>query len=181
MKKVRGLSREIVFLLTAIELSSLEMQQRGNILTGPIKNLLRRLFDNSNSTISGKNNLLEIGHARLVHLQWSRNLLTAFKDWGNSITLESAAKCSLGAWINAIGLERYESIPEIKELDNMHRAFHAKAEETIRALRKKNMKKSDHFYEQMLDYSTEVIYLLSVLELRLIDSDDIAPSVKVYG
>jgi hypothetical protein len=181
MKKIRGLSREIIFLLTAIELSSLEMQRRGNILTNPIKSLLRKLFESSNSPISGNNKLLEIGHARLVHLQWSRNLLTAFQDWGNNSALESAGKCSLGAWINMIGKERYESIPEIKELDIMHQEFHKKAEETVRALRKKNIKQSDHSYEKMLDYSTEVIYLLSVLELRLIDSDEIAPSAKVFG
>ncbi|MBF0193364.1 MAG: CZB domain-containing protein [Magnetococcales bacterium] len=181
MKKIRGLSREIIFLLTTIELSSLEMQRRGNILTAPIKKLLRNLFESSTTTISDKNNILEIGHARLVHLQWSRNMLTAFEDWGNKIKLESAGKCSLGAWIDTIGLKRYESIPEIKLLEETHKAFHAKADDTIRALRKKNLKKSDLYYEQMLDYSTEVIYLLSVLELRLIDSDDIAPSAKVFG
>jgi hypothetical protein len=181
MKRIRAMSREIIFLLTAIELSSLEMQRRSDRLTHPIKNLLQRLFEGPAYTITDDSQVLEVGHARLVHMQWSRNLLTAFHDWGRNSSLESAEKCSLGAWIKAIGLQRHDKVPEIKELDEMHQAFHSKAEETIRALRKKEMKKADRCYEKMLDYSTEVIYLLSVLELRLIDSGDIAPSANIFG
>jgi hypothetical protein len=181
MKKIRGISREIIFLLTAIELSSLEMQRKSSLLTNPIKHLLHRLFEKPNEIISGSNKQLEIGHARLVHLQWSRNLLNAFHDWGQNSALQSSGNCSLGAWINTVGLQRYQDMPEMHELNNIHQDFHAKAEETIRALRKKNRKKSEQCYEQMLDYSTEVIYLLSVLELHLIDSGDIAPSANIMG
>jgi hypothetical protein len=181
LKKIRETSREIIFLLTAIELSALEMQQRNQFLANPIQNLLKRLFEGPSYAIAEDNKVLELGHARLVHLQWSRNLLEAFHDWGKNSSLESASRCPLGAWIHSVGLRRYKSIPEIHELDKMHQAFHSKAEETIRALRKKEMKKSDKSYERMLNYSSEVIYLLSVLELRLIDSSDIAPPVNIFG
>ena len=181
LKKIRELSREIIFHLTIIELSSLEMQRRNQFLSNPIKSLLKRLFENTSDTISGENKILEIGHARLVHLQWSRNLLAALHDWGKNSPLESVQKCALGAWIQSVGLTRHKSMPEIQKLDKIHQLFDTRAEEKVRALRKKNVKKSDQNYMEMLNLSSEVIYLLSVLELHLVDSDDTAPPINIFG
>ncbi|MBF0444659.1 MAG: CZB domain-containing protein [Magnetococcales bacterium] len=170
---VRRLSRDIIFHLTEMELDSLEYRQEKSIPKRPTRSLFQRIFSGPFSALPKDHGTLEVSQARLIHLRWSRNLTNAFRHWGKDTNLESADMCALGVWIHATGLQQYRNLPEITQLDEAHKAFHDHASTTLRALRHKQLKRAEENYGKTLDFSRKVIYLLSVIEFKLLDSDNI--------
>lgn len=172
---VRDLSREIVFLLSMIELHSLE-EERNSFY--PFRELVVRVFYDSNS-VSSDGKSLDISHARLVHLRWAESLSKKFRGWGRKAVIEHAGSCALGVWINSIDPKAHQHIPQMKELDRAHKDFHNKALWTIESLNKREHAHADHHYSEVVELSKDIIYLLSQIEIQLVGTDTLKQTTSI--
>ncbi|MBF0284432.1 MAG: CZB domain-containing protein [Magnetococcales bacterium] len=173
---VRSLSREILFLLTAIELRVLENEHQRQSLAHPLRRLIQAIFEGPFHALPGDDDILNVSQARLIHLRWAQDLTKAFRHRGRDVTLESAEKCAMGVWLRATGLTRHGQIEEVAQLDALHQAFHDKAEQTLRALRGKRDELAERHFGETRELSRKVIYLLSVIEFKLLESSAIQRS-----
>ncbi|MBF0191924.1 MAG: CZB domain-containing protein [Magnetococcales bacterium] len=181
MNRVRGLSRDIVYFITEAELDYLEHKPLSDFSAHPFKSFIHRLF-NIHLPDPGeieKRGVLEVSHARLMHLRWSRQLLRAFQHWGKDASLESSDLCSVGIWIHEVGLKHKEIIDIVQELDDRHQLFHTKAEETIRLLRRKNFRRSEELFNEVTNLGREVLYLLTRIELLLLQSGEVDSPINI--
>jgi hypothetical protein len=170
---VRLLSRDIIFYLTEMELEALERRQQKPTSIRPTRSLFQRLFTGPFHALPEDHGTLKVSQARLIHLRWERGLMDAFRLRGKDTTLESAEVCALGVWIHATGLQNYHNLPEIIQLDETHKAFHTQADTVLRALRSKQHKRAEASYKQTRELSRKVVYLLSAIEYKLLDSNKI--------
>ncbi len=169
MAHMRLLSRDIVFLLTSVELEYLHEQHRNEWLAHPLKSLLHRLFDNQHLVLSGEENILDVSHARLAHLRWLQEMFKSFRNRGRHILLDSAESCPLGVWIQNVGLPKYARIAEMTLLNNAHQRFHTQADKSIKWLRKRQDIQAEQAYTEMQTASREILYGLSLIEITLLD------------
>ncbi|MBF0273075.1 MAG: CZB domain-containing protein [Magnetococcales bacterium] len=183
MNRVRSLSRDIVYFITEAELDYLEHKPLSDFSAHPVKSFIHRLF-NIHIPDSGeieKRGVLEVSHARLMHLRWSRQLLRAFQHWGKDSTLEPSDVCSVGVWIQEVGLKSKRIIGIVQELDEKHQLFHTRAEETIRLLRRKNFRRSEDVFNEVVNLGREVLYLLTRIELAFLQSGEVASPINLLG
>ncbi|MBF0370809.1 MAG: CZB domain-containing protein [Magnetococcales bacterium] len=171
LEKVRNLSREILFLLTSLELDHLGSHGVVHSIAQPVKNILGRLFGGSDEYELVDAGVLAVNRSRLVHLQWLRNMDRAFRHRGRNVALVSAEGCPLGVWIHTVGLKRYGQFDEIKHLNDCHKAFHDRAREAIAALRHRRDAQAEKAYKEVQQLSREIIHLLSVVDFKLLDSE----------
>ncbi|MBF0424746.1 MAG: CZB domain-containing protein [Magnetococcales bacterium] len=181
MAEVRARSREIVFLLTRLELTAMEESRQLSREGGEpaLRSVWRRLFDGPHLATADDRRLLEVGHARLQHLRWTLAMPDAFRNWGRDALPGVAEECALGVWIRDVGLRRYHNLPAMVQLDQMHHAFHDRATTTVLALRKRRGGLADHAYRDMLDLSREIVYLLAMIEFQLLDTDVIVRRASI--
>lgn len=168
LDQLRSSSRQIVTLLTQAELEYYGDELKAPSTSQPLAKFVARLFQGPHTAASETTGILEVGHARLVHLQWANNLPDTFRNRGRHVTLEPAELCALGVWIHGTGLKRFGQINELVLCDQAHTAFHTRAAETLRNLQKHRDGHADRAYADVLDLSKEIIYLLSVIEYRLL-------------
>ncbi|MBF0097028.1 MAG: CZB domain-containing protein [Magnetococcales bacterium] len=183
MTRLRNLSRDIVYLVTEAELDYLEHKPLGDFSAHPVKSLIHRLF-NIHIPEQGdveKRGVLDVTYARLMHLRWSRQLLRAFQHWGKDAVLATSEACALGVWIQNVKSKDESILAIVKELEEKHQQFHAKAEETVRLLRRKNFRSSEIVYNDVVALGREVLYLLTRVELTFLQSGTVASSVNVFG
>ncbi|MBF0179719.1 MAG: CZB domain-containing protein [Magnetococcales bacterium] len=169
LRQVRALSRDIVYFLTELEFVVFEEHGIGQVVAHPIRALVQKWFHVATRDDDAGYDPLGINHARLLHLRWSKDLVRAFNHWGRNAELESDTSCDLGNWIHGVGSQLDRNL--VAELDHVHSLLHAKAEETIRALRRKNIRASDKLYQEVVDLGREVLYLLTRIETLLPQSD----------
>ncbi|MBF0110541.1 MAG: CZB domain-containing protein [Magnetococcales bacterium] len=174
MQKVRELSRDIVYFITEIEIDSLEQKPLSHFSTHPLKNMIYRFFHVSNEPPTEGHGILEVSYARLEHLRWSRDLLRSFHHWGREADLISSRQCAVGKWIQQIGLPSGQHTELVKDLQQIHESFHAKAEDTLHLLRRKNITGSENAYREVVRLGREVLYLLTRIELAFLQSGSIA-------
>lgn len=167
--QLQFLSREIVFLLTAIELEYLNEQHRSEWLAHPLKSLIRRLFEGEHLVLSGEEDILDISHARLLHLRWLNDLFMAFRHHGHHTPPDTEESCSLGVWIQNVGLTKLKHVREMAILDAVHQQFHALAIQTVKRLHRRQDALADQSYADMQTTSREILYLLSVIESKLLE------------
>ncbi|MBF0604899.1 MAG: CZB domain-containing protein [Nitrospirae bacterium] len=168
LAQLRSSSRHIVTLLTQAELEFYGDELKIPSTSQPLAKFVTRLFQGPHTAASETIGILEIGHARLVHLQWANHLPDTFRNRGRHVSLEPAELCALGVWIHGTGLKRFGQINELVLCDQAHTAFHTRAAETLRNLRKHRDEHADRAYAEVLNLSKEIIYLLSVIEYRLL-------------
>ncbi|MBF0400961.1 MAG: CZB domain-containing protein [Magnetococcales bacterium] len=175
LEEIRRLSREIIFLLTSIELEYLNEQHRSDWLAHPLQGLLSRLFNDHRPHIvlSGEEDILDVSHARLVHLRWLESMFKAFRNRGRHLLLDSGESCALGLWIQQVGLPRHGDLEAMTALDLAHQRFHTQADATIRHLQKRRDLQAEESYGEVQVVSREILYLLSFIESKLLDSSSI--------
>jgi hypothetical protein len=182
-RKIQAISREIVFMLTVVEFSAIEKQRKFSGAPGPIRRLLLQLFDDPSAEVQ-ESGRLDVSHARLMHFRWSRDLLHAFHrshGIGPSTTMKPSDQCDLGRWVHDVGMRKHGDLSVVHRLDREHRMFHAKAEESLTALKRRDARHADQAYGEMLQFSQEVVYLLSVIEYKLQNSDSLTPDTRIMG
>ncbi|MEO5362214.1 MAG: CZB domain-containing protein [Magnetococcus sp. DMHC-8] len=173
MAQFRLLSRDMVFLLTSLELAYLNEQHRSAWLAHPLKNLLHRLFDDHPAMSSGETEILDISHARLAHVRWQENLCKSFRHRGRHFPMDAEENCVLGNWVRNVGLPGHADLAEMTMLDQAHQQFHAQADKTVQCLQRRQDRRAEQAYAEMLTASREIVYLLSIIESKLLDAASI--------
>jgi hypothetical protein len=117
--------------------------------------------------------MIDIMIARLTHVEWMYQLEMAMQKGTSNVNLRTYNECELGVWLYGEGLRTYEEIPEIEMLERTHKAFHLAADNVIKWL--KGPKLSPHQmaqaqvdFDEALRMSKEVVYHLTILELKML-------------
>lgn len=176
MAIIRELSHEIVFLLTKVELEYATHKREIVITPHPIKDFFQRLFEGPHSARSEHTGVLEINYARLVHLQWMMTLPDYFRHRGKNMALEPEESCALGVWIQSTGIHKFKRIKEVTLLEVAHVQFHYQANATLSALKNKRDSRAENAYASVQKLSKQIIYLLSVIEFKLMGDTAITRS-----
>lgn len=168
LKEMRHASYQIISMLTQTELEHYGNHPISERPLLPWNRLIHFLFRGPRLANSEKAGILEVSQARLVHLRWANHLPETFRNRGRRVSLESVELCPLSVWIHGTGLKRFGQMPELIRCDQAHQAFHARAEEILNNLRHRRDQHADRAYADLLKLSQEIIYLLSVIEYRLL-------------
>ncbi|MBF0422908.1 MAG: CZB domain-containing protein [Magnetococcales bacterium] len=168
LSQLRQASRQIVTMLTQAELEHYGHHATFRVPSRSLGRLFLGIFRHSETLANEKRQILEVNHARLVHLSWANHLPETFKNRGRRISLEPAELCPLGVWIHGTGRVRFGHIQELAACDQAHQGFHGRAEEILNNLRRHRDQHADQAYAEVLKLSQEIIYLLSVIEYRLL-------------
>lgn len=173
MVTAHHISKDIIYLLTLVELRVLEAASRPS-LAGSVLASLGALFDstprwleppaNRNASVS-----LDITYARLAHLHWAKILDRSFRKYGKGVAIQSHDSCDFGTWIQQVGLKKYGDMEEIALLDAAHREFHEAASRIIRCLQDRQLQRADEAYADVQNLSREIAYLLTLIEFKLDD------------
>ena len=120
--------------------------------------------------------MIDIAIARLTHLKWELQLEEALQKKRQLIKIESHRKCELGRWLYSSASKEYEMVPEIKLLEKEHKLFHSAADKVIQWHNKININAQAEAqarldFEEVQQRSKEVIVLLTLIELKLIESE----------
>ncbi|CAK0765600.1 Chemoreceptor zinc-binding domain-containing protein conserved in MTBa [uncultured Gammaproteobacteria bacterium] len=111
--------------------------------------------------------MLDITHARLVHLKWASQLSRLFRNFGKDVALQTHEECAVGVWISRVGLHKYAHIEEIGQLNDCHAKFHEAASRTISCLQQKQFHQAQEAYGIVNTLSRDIVYLLTVIEYHL--------------
>ncbi|MBT3234773.1 MAG: CZB domain-containing protein [Bdellovibrionales bacterium] len=181
--EIHVLSREIIYLLTSMELDILE-SDKPSFISNSIR-VLKMLVTPEpqtpkhediptfceSSNIEGKkgehvhkNYIEKINQTRLTHVEWVIDLQNAFRNYGRTVKLQPAEQCNLGLWIHNEGHEFLSQHTEISMLDQLHKDFHHAADETVSSLRSGRFQGSEESYHSALSLSKDIILLLTKVE-----------------
>ena len=165
------ISKDVIYLLTLVELRNLEFENRPSIF-GSLFSSIGAVFEDRPLWLKPPSNKhatssLDITYARLAHLHWATGLDRRFRNYGKGVALQSHGACDFGAWINKVGHKKYGHLLEIELLDNAHREFHEASSRIIRCLQDRHMQRADEAYADVQNLSREIAYLLTLIEFRL--------------
>ena len=177
---VSHMSKDIIYLLTLLELKLLEEQRRARGLFGILSFIDDVLTSNTNWLEQPKdcasNPSIELTYARLEHLRWSSTIYHSFRNFGNGAKLQTHNKCDFGIWLQRDGLQRYANMPEIHILEGAHKNYHTTANLVINNLRDRRYRQADEAYVDVQILSREIAWLLTVIEYRLAHPETSAES-----
>ena len=169
---VSHMSKDIIYLLTLLELKSLERQRQGQGVLGVLSFIEDFFAPNTNwlepPKKRGSNPAVELTYARLEHLRWSSKIDHSFRNFGQGAKLRTHNQCEFGIWIQGEGLQRYGGMPEIHILEGVHKSFHGAANQVIKSLQERRYRQADEAYVDIQNLSREIAWLLTVIEYRLV-------------
>lgn len=113
---------------------------------------------------------LDVNTARLAHLRWELALEASVDGGGGHAPLQGHEDCELGHWIYGTGLARYGKHNSVWQLKSSHKKFHHLAEETAVALAAGTQERARETMASVRRLSGEILYLLTSLELDVIES-----------
>ncbi len=171
LNSARHVSKDIVYLLTLLELKTVEQHYQRQLGGGVLAFLDRWLSPDANwlepPKVREANPAVDLTYARLAHLRWSSRLDRKFRNFGSGVALQAHDKCDFGSWIQGPGKHKYADLPEIMLLDTVHKSFHEAASRIIHDLQYRQFQKADEAYADVQNLSREISWLLTVLEYRL--------------
>ena len=113
---------------------------------------------------------LDVNTARLAHLRWELALEASVEGNGGRASLQGHEDCELGHWIYGTGLARYGKHNSVWQLKSTHKKFHHLAEETAVAVAAGAQGQARTAMASVRRLSGEILYLLTSLELDVIES-----------
>ena len=113
----------------------------------------------------------DINKARLVHLDWVIRIEKSLELGPDSApcALQHYQDCELGLWLHGEGRSKYRQYDDIRQLTVEHRRFHHAVEHLLIAIHDGNQVKSKEILIGVRHMSKDIIYLLTLLELRTIE------------
>ncbi|MBF0373785.1 MAG: CZB domain-containing protein [Alphaproteobacteria bacterium] len=173
LEKLRRVSRDILFLLTSLELDA---SGRGR---EPLRTRFLKWL-RSRTRRSDARRPLSVTEARLAHLRWLGQLQDVLSGSGAAPERCSAASCPLGVWIDGVPNEIVASNPDVvRALDDAHQRFHQAIETTMTAQSAGDLHLADEAYGDASDFSAEVVFHLTNLELAMAGSGELASEEAV--
>ena len=112
---------------------------------------------------------LDFREAKIDHYAWKtalRKLLRGQKAM-TSDEATSHEGCALGHWIYAKGMSKYGNLPEMKDLEQQHKAFHESVARIIDQYNSKNSEAALETFQSFEDYSQKVVADLDALARRI--------------
>lgn len=198
LKPLRKLSREIVYLLTGLELAVLLKKQKaplwsragklftqlvsGEAATQPFSMILQEApkswFAFRQKNLSRLATMLDVNAARLNHVMMVHNLEASFNRLSRGNHLLNADECGLGLWMEAMDHSELHNDPKFETLDSTHRAFHDLSKKTLGALHRQDYRGADKDYQLVIGLSRDIVFQLTHLELTLQDSKTLDRRMK---
>ena len=129
--------------------------------------------------------MLDITIARITHVEWVHQLEMILHNSSSSVTLPSHHDCELGVWLYGEGLRTYKEIPEIGLLEKSHKVFHIAADNVVEwhnssKFNSQKTAQAEIDFRDALNTSKEIIYLLTMLEFKILqkyqESQEVAPA-----
>jgi len=104
---------------------------------------------------------------RLMHMNWKQRL-TNFLNGEEIATIVhlSHEKCDLGTWIYSDGMAEYGKMPEMQDLEKIHKEMHLVAERVIKMNRSGSVPDLGQELEKIEHLSQRLYSLLIILEDR---------------
>jgi len=113
---------------------------------------------------------LDVNATRLAHLRWEMDLEALVNGDGTHESLQGHEDCVLGTWLYGTGLGRYGKHASVWQLKAAHKTFHQVAEETLAAVAGGQLDSSLEKMRTVRRLSGEILYLLTALELDVIEA-----------
>jgi len=196
--KMRTYSREIVYLLTSLELAVMHkkyptstvvktLRVLGQFFGGdvepqpfPMYFVQRKLpwFAFRRKRLAKYTSMLDINAARMNHVMWVKNLEMAFSRFNRKKLLPDGDQCSLGVWIHTIGRDDFLGDEEFEDLNKIHMEFHNRSQYTLDALHRNDLRGADRSFQKVIQASADIVYHLTHLELKMQGSRMLARRMK---
>lgn len=112
--------------------------------------------------------LLDISHARIVHLEWETKLEDILSGRRRPVKVSTHNECMLGSWLYIEGIKKYNHIPEVMRLEQIHVTFHSLAQQVINNHAHRRDGSADELFKEVKLLSREIIYLLTKIEQHVI-------------
>ncbi|SCA57586.1 conserved hypothetical protein [Candidatus Terasakiella magnetica] len=189
INRLRASSRDVVYLLTTLELSVASNDYEGvidqakgafNKFLGaekedePFPMYLDRTkvpwYAFRKKKMAKLASVFDINAARLNHVIWVQNLGKGFQRNIKLKKIQHADECSLGVWINTIGRENYLKDDEFEHLESSHHAFHELSHKTMSELNRNDYEGADISYQKVIQASHDIVSRLTHLEHRMQDN-----------
>nr|CRH04714.1 Conserved protein of unknown function. High conserved in MTB [Candidatus Magnetococcus massalia] len=127
--------------------------------------------------------MIDLSVARMLHLDYEFQLEKAIQTRKISRVIGSKIhvshhQCELGIWLDRFGQARYSHFPEMEPLITHHKHFHAYAEQAMRAIKLMEDEQAGKAYQQVKGESKELIYLMTLMEYRLLHEKDLSQLIK---
>ncbi len=115
----------------------------------------------------------DVSLARLAHLDWLVRVERAMSKGpgGAPSALQYYRDCDLGVWLHGDARRRYRECADIKRLTVEHRRFHHAVEHAVISLHDGDQEKTREHLISAQHISKDVIYLLTLVELRNLESN----------
>jgi two-component system chemotaxis sensor kinase CheA len=104
--------------------------------------------------------------ARSAHQAWDKRLREMLDD-AYAISVEKAGShqgCQLGQWLYGRGLKEYEHIPQVMELEQIHREFHDHVREVVVLKNNQDRSGAQRAFLRVQQMSEQVLRLLTEVE-----------------
>ncbi|CAK0757129.1 putative CZB domain-containing protein [Azospirillaceae bacterium] len=179
---VRHMSKDIIYLLTLLELKTVE-DMRLNQFGGGFLATIESWFSSNVNWLEPPNTKeaspsVDITYARLAHLSWASRLDHRFRNYGKGVALQAHDSCDFGAWIQSVGLKKYADLDEIPLLETVHKGFHEAAARIIKHLQNRHLQRAEEAYIDVQNLSREIAWLLTLVEYRLKPQDEPKRTIK---
>ncbi|CAA6606408.1 conserved hypothetical protein [Rhodospirillaceae bacterium LM-1] len=188
--KMRMVSREVVYLLSSLELSVRLEKQKSEPLTHAIHSLTVLLggsFGGGPFPMAPKPRMLDwirinffhrrsstaiidITAVRLNHLFWARDLELMLGSLGKIAlhrNIPDADECDLSSWFSNVARQDIGNRAMFELLDVTHKEFHRQGIKAYSALRRQNRQEAHEAIEEVLGLSRDLVLALTHAEFRL--------------
>lgn len=114
--------------------------------------------------------MIDLTLAKTKHAMWGLQLSTYVggnDDTAPAQCLTSHRRCKLGIWLYSDGLSNYGHIPQIRNLERVHRQLHELAQEIVRLKQSHQIAAAQQKLIAMQAVSAEIMNLLDQMEQAL--------------
>ncbi|QEP43964.1 hypothetical protein D5085_13055 [Ectothiorhodospiraceae bacterium BW-2] len=112
--------------------------------------------------------LLDITHARLMHLDWEMELEAMLSGRKRLKSVCGWHECILGQWLYQEGIPRYGSISHVVTLEQEHKKFHELAQQVVKYYQSGHGERAAELFKEVQRLSKEIIFLLTVIERQVV-------------
>ncbi|MES0336607.1 MAG: CZB domain-containing protein [Candidatus Magnetobacterium sp. LHC-1] len=117
--------------------------------------------------------MIDITIARITHVEWEYQLEQALQKRNLVINMRPYNECELGIWLYSTALKMYQDIAEIELLEKEHKLFHVAAEKVAKwhnspKISPRYDAQAQMDFEEVQQKSKEIIYLLTMLEFKML-------------
>jgi hypothetical protein len=104
---------------------------------------------------------------RLMHMSWKQRLTDFFNGKKIETTVHlSYKKCDLGAWIYSDGMNKYGKMPEMQDLEKIHKEMHLVVEKVMKIKESDSISAIEQELEKIEHLSQRLYSLLIIIEDR---------------